>query len=103
MLADCPPPFIKFHGSCYLLVLVKKTWVEAEKECQKIHPKGHLATVDSMDLIRFIITYEKTTFEVGNNGKDHTWEPGSEVYLYPYFVRAYIHVYMEAPHFPMEK
>jgi hypothetical protein len=48
----CPGGWKLFNGRCYLLVLNKTTWADAEKDCY--NKGGHLASIHSEDENTFI-------------------------------------------------
>ncbi|KAM8820194.1 C-type lectin-like [Eudromia elegans] len=43
--SSCPPRWFLYRGHCYGFFAERKTWLEAERECERYGPRGRLASV----------------------------------------------------------
>ncbi|XP_057259737.1 C-type lectin Cal-like [Pezoporus wallicus] len=67
--ASCPQNWRLFRGYCYGFFQEKLTWDEAEAECERYGPKGHLASIHSQGTSRVLAAY----LESQSHATDHIW------------------------------
>ncbi|XP_063180850.1 C-type lectin-like [Chroicocephalus ridibundus] len=75
--ADCPKNWIQYRGSCYGYFNTRMTWAEAEEECNRYGPMGHLASIHSegaaMVLARYVDKEMKgVNTWIGLQDEEHT-------------------------------
>ncbi|XP_064905539.1 C-type lectin Cal-like [Columba livia] len=55
--ASCPLNWLYHRGFCYGYFVQRKTWADAEAECKRYGPKGHLASIHSQGTTRVLAQY----------------------------------------------
>ncbi|CAN0021344.1 unnamed protein product [Bubo scandiacus] len=55
--ASCPPSWLYYRGCCYGYFVERRTWAEAEEECQRYGPVGRLASIHSQGGSRVLARY----------------------------------------------
>ena len=84
----CPPPWLAFRDNCYLHVIEKKTFVDAEQFCSTFSKPGrpaHLVSIADSEENDFILQYamavNKRNFWIGYNDIEfegiYVWMDGS--------------------------
>ncbi|XP_074725462.1 C-type lectin lectoxin-Thr1-like [Strix uralensis] len=66
--ANCPPNWLYFRGSCYGYFIERRTWAEAEEECQRYGPVGRLASIHSQGGSRVLARYVSK-----QRARDNVW------------------------------
>ncbi|KAM6419507.1 C-type lectin-like [Pluvialis apricaria] len=56
------------RGSCYGYFTERKTWAQAENECNRYGPRGHLASIHSLGATRVLARYLSNQRDT-----DNTW------------------------------
>ncbi|XP_030327924.1 C-type lectin-like [Strigops habroptila] len=84
--ASCPQNWHLFRGYCYGYFTERLTWEEAEAECERHGPMGHLASIHSSGASRVLATYVKSHRDgantwIGLRDEEHSrqwkWSDGS--------------------------
>jgi hypothetical protein len=78
---ECPGKWKLFEGYCYLVVMNKVNWTEAEKDCN--NKGGHLASIHSADENSFIhsLALSNGSWGLWIGGTDSAVEVGFTVYI----------------------
>ncbi|KAM6292922.1 C-type Lectin CRL-like [Porphyrio hochstetteri] len=65
---NCPQNWHYYRGSCYGYFIERRTWAEAESECQRYGPRGRLASIHSQGASRVLAQYVAS-----QRDRDNTW------------------------------
>uniref|UniRef100_A0A8C7EH56 C-type lectin domain-containing protein n=1 Tax=Nothoprocta perdicaria TaxID=30464 RepID=A0A8C7EH56_NOTPE len=64
--SSCPSHWLSYRGHCYGYFTQRKTWQQAEKECERYGPRGHLASVHTFPERKVLAKYVAQHLQPGN-------------------------------------
>ncbi|XP_067156586.1 C-type lectin Cal-like [Apteryx mantelli] len=79
--SSCPPQWLYYRGYCYGYFTHRKTWDEAERECERYGPRGRLASIHTLQerkaLSKYIsqhMDHENTWIGLHDEDHDRSWK-----------------------------
>nr|XP_060632281.1 C-type lectin BfL-2-like [Anolis sagrei ordinatus] len=64
---SCPSGWLAHKKSCFGFFTIPMSWEEAEAECQKFGPSGHLASIHDQEETKLVGSYIFKNYRFGNN------------------------------------